>query len=433
MFLRNLLFRDPSSDAAGAAAPAATPAQAPASQPAAPQAAPAMVGPAAYGGSTQFRDWEDPYKDPKFIAQFNSQPPSDGNKTPSAPGAPGIGEGGLPAQPTAGQPDPNASPTAADANGQAPAEASKGALSAEDKTYWSAKDPAFKDLPDHPAVAKMSQSYRTLETAYSRGQEHVKLVNQNLEDFKTIVQSGDPAEIAKMVEHFGGDVQFEARKPEDIVNEMKQPYQDILAVLKQIEHELPAEAIPVLNRALAAYAGHVNGKIEAYQGKQERKAELRKEIARITGVQTPTIGNPYERYKEPAKANMNILDRELQAAGDSNFWRYYEAIRPYFLEGGILHAQGITVGKAFGASPESARHYMSMAKGLWLSQNMDKEVVPKLEQSWLAKQKGNAAVTPPPQGPGAVAGAAARQQDPMIAKMERDMEQHMNRRKPIGV
>jgi hypothetical protein len=234
-----------------------------------------------------------------------------------------------------------------------------------------------------------------------------------------------------MVEYFGGEAQFEARKPEDIVKEMQKPYQDILAVLKHFENELPAESIPILNRALAAYAGQVNARVEDFQGKQDRRTEIRKEVARLTGVQTPTIGNPHERYKEPAKANINTLDRELQTAGDPNFWKYYEAIRPHFHEGGMYHAMGITAGKAFGASLESARHWMNVAKGLWLSQNMDKEVVPKLEQSWLAKQKGNGAVIPPPAGNGA-AGAAPRQQDPTIARMERDMETHMNRRRSIS-
>jgi hypothetical protein len=124
MNLRNLfrILRDPSSEGGGgAAAPVVTP-EAPAQQ--------QIVTSTSYGGSSTHRDWQDPYDDPAFKSQANPQPPAGqlapGNKTP----APAAGEGGIAGQPAqAGSLDPNASSTASGEPGQAPAEATKGALS----------------------------------------------------------------------------------------------------------------------------------------------------------------------------------------------------------------------------------------------------------------------------------------------------------------
>ena len=412
------LFRDPTSDATGAPTVAAAPA------PAAPATTSAIVTPSSYGGSSQYKDWQDPYDDPAFKSQANPQPPAaiGGNKTPQPPAA--VGEGGIAGQPPqAGQSGTQSSSTATGEPGQAPAEVSKGALSVEDRTYWEKKDPAFKDMPDHPAVAKMSSSYRELEQKYTQGQTYLGAVNQTIEDYKAVLQSGDPAQIAAMVDHFGGEVQFDTRNTETMTKEIQGQYQDVLAIFKALEPEMTAEQAQLVNRALTAYAGQLNGKINTLADKSARKEEIRKEIAKLTGVQTPKIGNPYERYQAPAKENMTTLEREMN---DPNFWAYYNEIAPAFKPGGMYHAQGLTAPKAFGTSIDSARFYMNLAKGLWLQKNMP-SVLSNHEKSWLQKQSGNGAVTAPPTGGGAVTTTPSNQ-DPVLAKHARDMEEHMLRR-----
>lgn len=402
MFIRRI-FRDPGAEGGGAAAPAVAPA--PQSSP---SSQPGHNGPEAYGGSSMEQLWQDPL-DPKFQAQAQPQPPAaSGN------------QGGQPAQsqPAGQSPASDTSSTAA-APGQAPAEV-KGALSPDDKAYWTKKDPAFSDMPDHPAVAKMSTQYRDLEQKFTQGQQYLGVVNQTIEDFKSVLNSGDPAEIAKMVEHFGGEVKFDTRGPADVIKELEGGYTSIVQALQAVQHELPAESIPVLNRVLASLQAQTQGKVADIQRKQELKAEVQA-MAKAAGI-TPAIGNPNERYKAPAQANMTALERELQ---DPNFWEYYEAIKPAFAPGGMFHAQGLTAGKAFGASIDSARYYMTLAKGQWLAKNMESKVLPAHEQAWLKKQQGNSAAGAPPKGAGpANAGAA---QDPAIAAMEAKMTAHMKR------
>lgn len=413
MFINHFrrIFRDPTADAGGAA-----PVQdSPSSQP-------QVYTPTAYGGSSAYRDWQDPYDDPKLSSQ--PQPPVIGNKTPVAPA---IGEGGSRGQPTpAGMtPEPNPSTTAPDANGQAPVEV-KGALSPEDRKYWETKDPVYKDLPDHPAVAKMSSSTRELETAFTRNQQYLGVVNQTIEDYKAILQSGDPAEIAKMVDHFGGEVKFDTRTPEDTIKEMEGSYSSIVQALQAVQHELPAEAIPVLNKVLGHLLSQTQAKVGEIQNNQKIKSQVQA-IAKASGL-TPAIGNPNERYKASAQANMTALEREFN---DPNFWQYYDEIKTGFAPGGMFHAQGVTAGKAFGASVDSARYYMSLAKGQWLAKNMETKVLPSYEKSWLAKQQGNGAVAPPPRGAGAV--SSPQTQDATISAHARSMEEHMKRRSGTGV
>lgn len=402
------LYRDPGAEGGGAA-----PITAPA-----PSQQPVHNGPSSYGGSSIDQLWQDPLAPEN---QPQPQPPVTGNKTPAAPAA---GEGGSQGQPAQGgqPPAPDTSSTAA-APGQAPAEV-KGALSAEDKAYWAKKDPVYQDLPDHPAVAKLSSGYRELETAFNRSQGYLGTVNQTIEDYKAVLQSGDPAEIAKMVEFFGGEAHFDVRKPEDVIGEIKTNYDDLVKVFQAIAPDLDQNAVNVVNRALNAYAQQQTAKINGITDKQARRDEIRKEIARVTGVQQPKVGNPYERYKEPAKANMTSLEREYLDKGDSDFWAYYEAIKPEFAPGGMFHAQGLTAGKAFGSSLESARYYMELAKGRWLQKNMP-SVLSKHEQAWLAKQKGNGAMGAPPKG--AAPANAGQAPDAVIASMEAKMADHMKR------
>lgn len=420
MLILSRLLRDPNTEGGGGAAATAAPAPAAAPTPSS-NPSQAYTGPTSYGGSSAQQLWEDPYDDPKFKAQTQPQPPGSdaGNKTPGA--TPVLGEGGSQGQPAQGgnTPAPSTSPTAA-TPGQAPAEA-KGALSPDDKAYWSKKDPAYADLPDHPAVAKMSESARALETAYTKSQQYLGVVNQTIEDYKAILQSGDPAEIAKMVEHFGGEVHFDTRKPEDVVKELEGNYSSVLQALQAVQHELPQEAIPVLNKVLAALHGQMSSKVGEIQSNQKLKAQVQA-LAKQAGI-APSVGNPYERYKTPAQANITALERE---SADPHFWDYYNMLSPEFKPGGMFHAQGITAGKAFGASRESARYYMELAKGRWLSANMEKVVLPQYEQSWLAKQKGNGAAGAPPKGAQPAVNAAGAQ-DPSISAMERRMEDHMKR------
>lgn len=421
------LYRDPTADAGGAAAPA------PAASEASTQ--PAVYTPQSYGGSSTYRDYQDPYDDPKFRAQAQPQPPAlSGNASPAT--ADGS-QGGQPVQPnpTGIVSEPSASSTAEEGQVQPATEAPKGALSVEDKAFWETKDPAYKDLPDHPAVAKLARSARELETSYTRGQQYLSEVNQRIDDFRTVLAAGDPAEIAKMVEYFGGEVQFDVRKPDDVIGEIQTGYGDLVKVFQAIAPELDQSALNAVNRALEAYGQQLTGKINGIKDTQARREDIRKEIARITGVQQPKIGNPNERYKVPAQAHITQLEREAQ---DPNFWKYYEAIRDAFAApdpksgkpGGFLHAQGITAGKAFGSSIESARYYLDLGKALWIQKNMP-TVLSQHEQAWLKKQQGNGAVAPPPKGAGAV--TAPRSTDTVLTSHEKAMEEHMRRRSGAGV
>jgi hypothetical protein len=401
------IYRDPTSEATGGA-PVATP-EAP--------AAPQIVTPRSYGGSSTFKDWQDPYDDPKLQAQTQPQPPaSSGN------------QGGQPVQPQpAGLPPaPDTSTTAPAAPGQAAGE--QGASwSPEGRKYLDslqAKDPAFKDMPFHPAVEKLALNTRELEQKYTQGQQYLGVVNQTIEDYKAVLASGDPAEIAKMVEHFGGEVKFDTRAPADVINELNAGYTSVVQALQAVQAELPQEAIPVINRALAHLHAQTQGKVAELQQKESIKAQVQA-MAKASGI-TPQIGNPNERYKASAQANMTALEREMN---DPNFWSYYDEIKAGFAPGGIFHAQGLTAGKAFGASIDSARHYMDLAKGRWLAKNMDTKVLPAYEQTWLKKHQGNGAVAPPPKGAGAV--TAPQNQDPSETAYARKLEEHMNRRNGI--
>lgn len=414
MFTRKI-FRDPALESGGGGASPAITAPAPASP--MPFGSQPHSGPTSYGGSSMEQLWQDPH-DPKY--QTQPQPPAGlpaGNKTPAAPAA---GEGGSQGQPLQGgnTPAPDTSSTAT-APGQAPVEV-KGALSPDDKAYWTKKDPAFSDMPDHPAVAKMSGQYRDLETKFNQGQQYLGVVNQTIEDYKAVLQSGDPAEIAKMVEHFGGEAKFDTRTSADVVKELEGGYTSLVQALQSVAAELPEGSIPVLNRVL----NHMQAQTQAKVGEITRKQELKAEVAamaKAAGI-TPIIGNPNERYKASAQANMTVLERET---GDANFWEYYNEIKGAFAPGGMFHAQGVTAGKAFGASIDSARYYMALAKGQWLAKNMDSKVLPAHEQAWLKKQQGNSAAGAPPKGSGpANAGAA---QDPTLSAMEARMADHMKR------
>jgi hypothetical protein len=366
----------------------------------------------AYGGSSMEQLWEDPIKP----NPTQPQPPVTGNKTPAAPAVVEGGSQGSSAQ--GGTPAPDTSSTAP-ANGQPPAEV-KGALSPDDKAYWTKKDPVFADMPDHPAVAKMSSQYRELEGKFTQGQQYLGVVNQTIEDFKSVLASGDPAEIAKMVQHFGGEVKFDTRGPEDRIKELNDGYASVLQALQAVAQDLPEGSVPVINRALAALSSQTQAKVGDIQRKQEMKTELQA-MAKAAGI-TPNIGNPNERYKAPAQANMTTLEREMN---DPNFWEYYEAIKPAFAPGGMLHAQGLTAGKAFGASIDSARYYVNLAKGLWLAKNMESKVLPAHEAAWLKKQNGNNAAGAPPRG--ASPANAGAPQNPTITALEAKMADHMKR------
>lgn len=410
--LKRILYRDPTADAGGAAPAAEAP------------AAPQIVTPTSYGGSSAHRDWQDPYSDPKFRAQFEPQPPAQSGNAPAATAT--GSQGGQPVQPTpAGQPEPSASSTATGEAVQAPAEAPKGALSGEDKAYWETKDPAYKDLPDHPAVGKLARSARELEVSHTKSQQYLGVVNQTIEDFKSVLASGDPAEIAKMVEHFGGEVKFDTRGNEERIKDAREGYTQTLQALQAVAAELPQEAIPVLNRVLAHLQAQAEGKVSEIQNKASLREQVQA-LAKAAGI-APAIGNPNERYKAPAQANMTALEREMN---DPKFWDYYKEIQPAFAPGGMFHAQGLTAGKAFGASIDSARHYMSIAKGLWLQKNMP-SVLSQHEQAWLKKQQGNGAVAPPPKGVGAV--TAPRSTDNTLDAHAKAMEEHMKRRSGAGV
>lgn len=410
--LTRRIFRDPTAEAGGAAPVAEAP------------AAPAIVTPQSYGGSGAHAEWEDPYNDPKFQAQLKPQPPAIGGN--ALPATAAGSQGGQVAQPTpAGvAPAPDTSTTAPAEPGQAAGEV-KGAWSDEDQKYLAsleAKDPAFKGMPYHPAVEKLARNNRELEAKFTQGQQYLGTVNQTIEDFKSVLQSGDPAEIAKMVEHFGGEVQFDVRKAEDKVNEIKAGYQSLVEVFRSMSDRFPPEAVPAINQALEAYANQLNGQVEGITREQQDRERIRKEIERVTGVQQKQIGNPYERYKAPAQANITALEREMN---DPHFWDYYNEIKDAFAPGGMFHAQQVTVGKAFGASPDSARYYMNIAKGLWLAKNMPR-VISQHEQAWLKKHQGNGAVGAPPKGAGAV--TAPQSTENSLHDHEKAMEEHMRRR-----
>lgn len=384
-----------------------------------------IVTPTSYGGSTAHQDWEDPYKDPVFQAQLKPQPPSNGNQTAGATAPAEGGNSVGQAVPAGIQLDPNQSTTATTGNGQPVVEA-KGAISAEDRKYWETKDPAYKDMPDHPAVAKMSSGFRELESKFTQSQQYLGQVNQTMQDYQAVLQSGDPAEIAKMVEHFGGEVKFDTRTPETVVAEKEASYRSVYDALVAVSHELPQDAIPVLNRVLT----QLYGDVEAAKGEHASNQKVRAQVeamAKAAGI-TPKIGNPHERYQDLAKANMTTLEREMNTP---DFWDYYSEIKPAFMPGGMFHAQGITAGKAFGSSEASARYYMGIAKSLWMAKNMETKIIPKYEQSWLAKQQGNGAVGAPPKGAGAV--MASNQIDPKEAAYERRIEEYAKRQNGIGV
>lgn len=364
------LYRHPDAPAGGAAAPATGGASA--------SAAPAPAAkPTGAASFTSFREGlaKALTKDPK-----TSQPPSDGKETsPAATGGEGE-ESGVEDKET------KEPVTTADPDGETPeGEEQKG----DDAKGWTEdelkdlKARGLDKLPFSPETQKLEKSFREARAEKDR----LATSNSNLVTRNTEIEAALHAGDVKALQGMGFDLKVDQRTPEKIIEEIETDFNSVKGAIEPLYNQLVAdnpEVAKALKKAFDQIARKYNDRAAVIAREQEKQS-WQQEVLEKAGVK-PETKNSYKKLADQAQTNLTALTQQDPEAG-----KYFKLLEAATAKGGALHALGINLARAYGSSPETAKQFHEIGKGLYFAQNQ-KQIIATEEKRW-AKNREKADLT----------------------------------------